>query len=238
MKSLKYLFTVPEGEPVTDRHFRRILISSVCGILLCMTCLVSMTWAWYTVSIETNPATLQVASHYVALEKELNPAIKTYEAGEYQLKLEFVTDASDAELSNSFYEEDLARYIIISVYKGDTLEGSYYVRAEKPKDGMKNWYASVMLDLDEARNIKFHSSWSTEDAEPLENNILAVYATNSIGKEESTGGTDEGGTNEGSEPVEGGTEEGGTDEGGEPVEGGETTAPSDPVESSDAVETE
>lgn len=51
MKKLKYLFTVPENEKVTEKHLMRVLISSVCSILLCMTCLVSTTWAWFTVSI-------------------------------------------------------------------------------------------------------------------------------------------------------------------------------------------
>ena len=31
---------------------RRVLISSICSILLCMTCLVSTTWAWFAISIE------------------------------------------------------------------------------------------------------------------------------------------------------------------------------------------
>lgn len=53
MKKLKYLFTVPENEKVTEKHLMRILISSVCSILLCMTCLVSTTWAWFTVSISS-----------------------------------------------------------------------------------------------------------------------------------------------------------------------------------------
>lgn len=53
MKKLKYLFTVPENEKVTEKHLMRVLISSVCSILLCMTCLVSTTWAWFTVSISS-----------------------------------------------------------------------------------------------------------------------------------------------------------------------------------------
>lgn len=51
MKKLKYLFTVPENEKVTEKHMMRVLISTVCSVLLCMTCLVSTTWAWYTVTI-------------------------------------------------------------------------------------------------------------------------------------------------------------------------------------------
>ena len=51
---LKDLFTVPEGQKVTEKHLRRVLICSICSILLCMTCLISETWAWYTVTLD-NP---------------------------------------------------------------------------------------------------------------------------------------------------------------------------------------
>ena len=49
---LKDLFTVPPGQSVTEKHLRRVLISSICSILLCMSCLVGTTRAWFTVSIE------------------------------------------------------------------------------------------------------------------------------------------------------------------------------------------
>ena len=49
---LKELFTVPAGQKVTEKHFFRICIASVCGILLCLSCLVGTTWAWFTVSVE------------------------------------------------------------------------------------------------------------------------------------------------------------------------------------------
>lgn len=49
---IKTLFSIPDGEKVTEKALRRVLISSICSILLCMTCLVSTTWAWFAVSIE------------------------------------------------------------------------------------------------------------------------------------------------------------------------------------------
>ena len=61
MKFLKNLFSVPKGKKVTDADMKRVLVSSVCGILVCMTCLISSTWAWYTVSAETAPFTIEVA---------------------------------------------------------------------------------------------------------------------------------------------------------------------------------
>ena len=59
---LKDLFTVPTGQKVTEKHLRRVLISSICSILLCMTCLVGATWAWFTVSIENTDNVIQIAT--------------------------------------------------------------------------------------------------------------------------------------------------------------------------------
>ena len=59
---IRELFTVPEGEKVTEKIFGRVLLSSICGILLCMTCLISTTWAWFAVSIENRGNEIQIAS--------------------------------------------------------------------------------------------------------------------------------------------------------------------------------
>ncbi len=58
---LKDLFTVPAGEKVTEKCLRRVLVSSICSILLCMTCLVSTTWAWFTVSIQNTGNIVEIA---------------------------------------------------------------------------------------------------------------------------------------------------------------------------------
>ena len=64
---LKNLFTVPAGQKVTERHLRRVLFSSICSILLCMTCLVSTTWAWFAVSIENSDNIIQIAEPGITL---------------------------------------------------------------------------------------------------------------------------------------------------------------------------
>ena len=67
MPKLKYLFTVPRGERVTEKHLRRVLASSVAGILLCMTCLVSTTWAWFTVSVTSENNEIHIGSLSIRL---------------------------------------------------------------------------------------------------------------------------------------------------------------------------
>lgn len=49
---LKDLFAASTGQKVTEKGLYRVLVVSICSILLCMSCLVGTTWAWFAVSIE------------------------------------------------------------------------------------------------------------------------------------------------------------------------------------------
>jgi len=59
---IKELFTVPKDEKITEKAFARVLLSSVCSILLCMTCLAGTTWAWFTVSVENTGNVIQIGT--------------------------------------------------------------------------------------------------------------------------------------------------------------------------------
>lgn len=59
---MRELFTAPKGTKVTEKMFGRVLLSSVCGILLCGVCLAGATWAWFTVSIDNKQNEIQIAS--------------------------------------------------------------------------------------------------------------------------------------------------------------------------------
>jgi len=72
---IKNLFTIPTDEKVTEKALRRVLISSICSILLCMTCLVSTTWAWFAVGIENTGNVIEIGTPGVVLkdgDTELN----------------------------------------------------------------------------------------------------------------------------------------------------------------------
>ena len=58
---IRNLFTVPEGEKVTEKMFGRVLVSSVCSILFCMACLAGTTWAWFSASIQNTDNVIQIA---------------------------------------------------------------------------------------------------------------------------------------------------------------------------------
>ncbi len=59
---IKELFTIPKDEKITEKAFARVLLSSVCSILLCMTCLAGTTWAWFTVSLENTGNVIQIGT--------------------------------------------------------------------------------------------------------------------------------------------------------------------------------
>ena len=127
MKFLKNLFSVPKGKKVTDADMKRVLVSSVCGILVCMTCLISSTWAWYTVSAETAPFAIEVADlkltltvNDAKLEKtslELAPA----QATTVQVKF------SPAQTADSL-NVTAKRYIVMTVLaEQEQPVGTYYI---------------------------------------------------------------------------------------------------------------
>jgi hypothetical protein len=59
---IRELFTIPEGARVTEKLFGKVLLSSICSILLCMACLVSTTWAWFTAGMDNRENEIQIAS--------------------------------------------------------------------------------------------------------------------------------------------------------------------------------
>lgn len=97
MKRLKYLFSVPQGEKVTEKHLRRVLLSSVCSILLCLTCLVSTTWAWFTTTLTNTGNEIEVGSFNIEVDvrsmaDETQPVTATdgvyaLSRGEYRVKV-------------------------------------------------------------------------------------------------------------------------------------------------------
>ena len=48
----------PNNHTLTDKAFSRFLITSVLGILICITCLCSATWAWFSADTSSGSNTL------------------------------------------------------------------------------------------------------------------------------------------------------------------------------------
>lgn len=150
----KNLFTVPTGQKVTEKHLRRVLVSSICGILLCMSCLAGTTWAWYTVEIENRGNEIQIAtvtadvnvldaaSNAVQPDEDGN---YTFATGKYTVQINLESDATEAK--NPVY-------VVISVSSGE--ENAYYYLTFE--NGNKAAEQILQVGAD-GSTVRFSVSW-------------------------------------------------------------------------------
>ena len=156
---IRNLFRIPEGERITENVLRRVLLSSVCSILLCMTCLVSTTWAWFTVSVENTGNVIEIAEVKADVTVSTNGTAVEPQQGSYTLSAESVYVIS-AKLTNTAIGGDAFGagkkpvYLVVSVAKADTTE-SYFVKVEN--DGVP--IEQKLKVGGEAVSISFSVSW-------------------------------------------------------------------------------
>jgi len=117
---IRSLFTVPTGEKVTEKALRKVLISSILSILLCMTCLVSTTWAWFTVSIENQGNEIKISE----------PKIKVKYADKYyENELTLSADNQTVLIEHGNELDDLEKkctlYITLTLKEGDVTTTGY-----------------------------------------------------------------------------------------------------------------
>lgn len=213
---IKALFSLPSGEKVTEKALRRVLISSVCSMLLCMACLVGVTWAWFTVSVENtgNVITIAETDYSVVFEPDVPQTAAadgsyTLQPGSYTMKASVESNAT----ADDFTSSSKTVYLIVSVQSG----GTYYI-AFPSGGGTAN--SGVLLH--EAATFRFSLSWiQPENADPIPEAGLTVGQP----------ATDENGAGDTSE----------TTTPGETTVPAETTAPTEttaPSETGDSSETE
>ena len=151
---IKELFTIPEGEKVTEKLFGRVLISSICSILLCMACLAGTTWAWYTVSIENRGNEIQIATvnANVDIQDGENNAVNADPNGRYTFGLG--TYMAQINLENDATEPQSPVYVVISVFCNEETK-YYYLTFE---NGNKTAMQEFRTGTDSAM-VSFSVSW-------------------------------------------------------------------------------
>ena len=128
---IKDLFTIPKGKKITEKIFAKVLVSSVCSILLCMACLVGTTWAWFTVSIENEGNEIHIATVTPLVEikngdtvvSPVGAASYTLGEGTYTVRVHLENDATGPD--------DLNRpqgkvYVVMIVTHNDTSESYFF----------------------------------------------------------------------------------------------------------------
>lgn len=102
---LKDLFTVPTGQKVTEKHLRRVLISSISSILLCMSCLVGSTWAWFAVSIENTGNVIEIGTPEIKLTVNGESFMfrTTLQPETYKVSMEHANGRDDFQKKSTLY---------------------------------------------------------------------------------------------------------------------------------------
>ncbi len=150
---LKDLFTVPTGQKVTEKHLRRVLISSICSILLCMSCLVSTTWAWFVVSIENTGNVIEIGTPQVNLTVNgksftsgttLQP--ETLQSESYKVSIEHANGGDDFQKKSTLYVtltngENTIVYTTLSHENGYKEEFTIMVKEKCSLSWDVSWFA-------------------------------------------------------------------------------------------------
>ena len=124
----KNLFTVPTGQKVTERHLTRVLVASICSILLCMGCLVSTTWAWFTLSIENTGNEIWIGEPKIHLTIDGEAYVSGTEpsGSNVQLTMTHANESDDFDKKSTLYvtlnvhcgEETTSVYVILNEVNG------------------------------------------------------------------------------------------------------------------------
>ena len=163
------LFSFPKGKKITDKYLGRVLVSSICGILLCMGCLAGSTWAWFTVSlentgnvIEIDRPEIQVSADGAAFESG-----SVLGSGSYKLVIERI----EADFSQ---KSDL--YVTLTVTEKssesrETIESISVFTVLQAKDG---YHAEVELKLATDSTVSWTVSWFAPNGAELIDGVVIL----------------------------------------------------------------
>lgn len=173
------LFTVPKGKKITEKMMARVLISSICSILLCMVCLAGTTWAWFAVSIENPGNEIQISS--VTITEQINNIArdpkKSYDLpkGTYKVK---------ASVTNNATESQRPVYVNMMVAYKSTAEPDRVIRSEcysfkfEYRQSLKTWEQDkIIAEIDVVEGcfatVSFWPSWTGQSEHIYEGNAKA-----------------------------------------------------------------
>lgn len=194
---IKAFFTIPEGKKVTEKVFGRVLLSSICSILLCMICLAGTTWAWFEVTISGNGGQIQIVDvEMTATVKNGSETLTPAEDGSYTL--EKGTYTVSAQLEGERTNTDIPVYALVSV--GDD---HYCMQLENSSEG--TGATRDLLITAETANVRISLVWLKPDgAQLVENGGTIGAVKEDPATQPSTGATE--GTTEGTTETTGATE--------------------------------
>lgn len=170
---IKELFTVPDGKKVTEKAFGRVLVSSICSILLCMACLAGTTWAWFTVSIENTGNVIQIATVTADISITDGVTSTIAESPDNHYTLESGTYAIAVKVQNDATNSTHPVYVLMSIASGE--EPDYYYFTFEPNSSEPQ---RIELCFSDSVTVSFSVSWvKPVSAEPFGNETVISDAT-------------------------------------------------------------
>lgn len=163
---LKDLFTVPAGQKVTEKHLRRVLISSICSILLCMSCLVSTTWAWFAVSIENTGNVIQIGTPEVTVTVGSTPFTsgENLAAGEHEVIINRTVNQDDLQ-------KKMECFVILTIQRNSETPAIYKIAVSES--------SLVTIKTNGDCVLSWEASWfAPASANEISNGIITVFAEN------------------------------------------------------------
>lgn len=150
MRHFKELLSLSEGEAVTEKQLQRILVSSVCSILLCISCLAGSTWAWFATSVTGES---QIQAGIVELEVK---------AGDTVLQ-------PGSQLSTGEYQITFTNKGSVEGYGEITLNGSSETKVYKTKILSPNSQETITVtfEINEECTVELRSSWNRQEKQLL-----------------------------------------------------------------------
>ena len=127
---LRSFFAAPKDHKVTERYLHRVLISSICSIFLCLSCLAGVTWAWFAVSVENTGNEIWIGEPAIALKVDdaafTSGSWLTAAEEEYLVQLKHANEPDDLDKKSTLYvtftitddEESIVRYTTLNEANG------------------------------------------------------------------------------------------------------------------------
>lgn len=145
MKIKDLFFPNPE-QKVTDKYLRRTLLVSICGILLCMSCLVGTTWAWFTVSVENTGNVITVATKPKVLVSINGDSVKTLQPNlDNSVRVEHASEPDDVQKKSTLYvtfslNEVVQGYVILNQENGYSATINITTNQERVLSWTASWF--------------------------------------------------------------------------------------------------
>jgi len=164
----KDLFMVRKGEKVTEKCLLRVLVSTICSILLCMSCLLGTTWAWFTVSVVDAGNVIQIGPE-VAVTVNDQPFAFGDKLVPGATDLRQVTLIRVGEADS--FEQSKPLYVVLTLRCGEDTSSAYVVLEGKSKP--------ILVKLNGESELTWSVYWSQPgNVQPLnENEALSIPQT-------------------------------------------------------------